>query len=56
VYTGIAHAVQSVFLWVTPAGILIFLLALLIKEVPLRGRGETGGDAAPAPEAEALIG
>jgi EmrB/QacA subfamily drug resistance transporter len=55
VYAGIAHAVQTVFLWVTPASVLVFLLALLIKEVPLRGRaapGEEGG----APEAEALIG
>jgi hypothetical protein len=55
VYNGIAHAVQSVFLWVTPASVLIFLLALLIKEVPLRGRGEPGKEVA-APEAEALIG
>jgi EmrB/QacA subfamily drug resistance transporter len=55
VYGGIAHAVQTVFLWVIPASVLIFLLALLIKEVPLRGRG-TPGEQAPAPEAEALIG
>jgi hypothetical protein len=27
-----------VFIWALPASILIFLLALLIKEVPLRGR------------------
>ncbi|HTW11755.1 MAG TPA: MDR family MFS transporter [Solirubrobacteraceae bacterium] len=54
VYSGIAHAVQTVFLWVTPASVLVFLLALLIKEVPLRGRGEPGEG--PAPEAEALIG
>ena len=56
VYAGIAHAVQSVFLWVTPASVLVFLLALLIKEVPLRGRAAPGEEAAPAPEAEALIG
>jgi MFS family permease len=55
VYAGIAHAVQTVFLWVTPASVLVFLLALLIKEVPLRGRG-AAGEEAPAPEAEALIG
>ena len=55
VYTGIAHAVQSVFLWVTPASVLVFLLAFLIKEVPLRGRGAPGEEV-PAPEAEALIG
>jgi MFS family permease len=55
VYSGIAHAVQTVFLWVTPATALVFLLALLIKEVPLRGRGAPGEEA-HAPEAEALIG
>jgi EmrB/QacA subfamily drug resistance transporter len=52
---GIAHAVQTVFLWVTPASVLIFLLAFLIKEVPLRGRG-TPGEEVPAPDAEALVG
>jgi len=55
VYAGIAHAVQTVFLWVTPATVLVFLLALLIKEVPLRGRGAPGEEVA-APEAGALIG
>ena len=55
VYNGIAHAVQTVFLWVTPASVLVFLLALLIKEVPLRGRGEPAQEVA-APEPEALIG
>jgi EmrB/QacA subfamily drug resistance transporter len=57
VYGGIAHAVQTVFLWVTPATVLLFVLALFIKEVPLRGRSTPGeGEAAVAPEAEALIG
>jgi MFS family permease len=56
VYGGIAHAVQTVFLWVTPASILVFLLALLIKEVPLRGRAAPGEEVVAAPEAEALIG
>jgi EmrB/QacA subfamily drug resistance transporter len=55
VYAGIAHAVQTVFLWVTPASVLVFLLALLIREVPLRGRAAPGEEVA-APEAEALIG
>jgi hypothetical protein len=55
VYAGIAHAVQTVFLWVTPATFLVFLLALPIKEVPLRGRGAPG-EQTVAPEAEALIG
>jgi EmrB/QacA subfamily drug resistance transporter len=46
VFYAIAHAIQSVFIWATPAGVLIFLLALLIKEVPLRGRAQAGGEAA----------
>jgi hypothetical protein len=45
-----------VFWAVLPASILVFLLALFIKEVPLRGRATPGEEAAPAPEAEALIG
>jgi EmrB/QacA subfamily drug resistance transporter len=38
VFFAIAHAVQSVFIYALPASALIFALALLIKEVPLRGR------------------
>ena len=55
VLAGIAQAVHTVFLWAVPASVLVFLLALLIKEVPLRGRAVPGEDV-PAPEAEALIG
>jgi len=46
VFFAIAHAVQTVFVWALPAAVLIFVLALLIKEVPLRGR-------APADQARA---
>jgi EmrB/QacA subfamily drug resistance transporter len=56
VFAGIAQAVHTVFLWAIPATVLVFLLALLIKEVPLRGRAAPGAEAAPAPDAEALIG
>jgi EmrB/QacA subfamily drug resistance transporter len=56
VLTGIANAVQTVFLWVIPASVVVFLLALLIREVPLRGRDTPGQEGAPAQEAEALIG
>jgi hypothetical protein len=35
--------------------VAVFLLSLLIKEVPLRSR-TTPGEDVPAPEAEALIG
>jgi EmrB/QacA subfamily drug resistance transporter len=53
VFNGIAHAVQGVFTWVTPAAALLFVLALFIKEVPLRGRAPSAEK--PAPEAE-LVG
>jgi EmrB/QacA subfamily drug resistance transporter len=52
VFFAIAHAVQSVFIWALPASVGIFLLALFIKEVPLRGRAapETGETASQQPE------
>ncbi|HUN30499.1 MAG TPA: MDR family MFS transporter [Trebonia sp.] len=53
VFGAIAHGVQSVFIWGVPAGLLVFVFALFIKEVPLRGR--TSGETKPAPEPE-LIG
>jgi EmrB/QacA subfamily drug resistance transporter len=49
VFYAIAHAVQGVFFWAAPSAVLIFVLALLIKEVPLRGR-------TPAPGAEQTAG
>ena len=51
VFYGIAHAVQGVFVWVTPAAVIVFALALLIKEVPLRSGGAPSAEN-PAPEAE----
>jgi hypothetical protein len=46
VFNAIAHAVQGVFIWALPAALLIFVLALFIKEVPLRGRAAPAGEAA----------
>jgi EmrB/QacA subfamily drug resistance transporter len=51
VFFAIAHAVQGVFIWALPAAVAIFVLALFIKEVPLRGRtapdaGETASQQA----------
>ena len=43
VFAAIAHGVQGVFIWAAPSAVIVLLLALFIKEVPLRGR-------APAPE------
>ena len=50
VFVAITHAVQGVFIWALPAAVLIFVLALLIKEVPLRGRTPEGDTASPQPE------
>jgi EmrB/QacA subfamily drug resistance transporter len=50
VFYGIAHAVQGVFVWVVPAAVVIFVLALFIKEVPLRSGGPTATNAAPEVE------
>jgi hypothetical protein len=48
---ALAHAVESVFIWALPASVLIFVLALFIKEVPLRGRAAPA-DQAPTQEPE----
>jgi EmrB/QacA subfamily drug resistance transporter len=56
VFQAVAHGVQGVFWAVLPASIVVFILALFIKEVPLRGRAQPGEEAVQAPEAEALIG
>jgi hypothetical protein len=50
VFYAIAHAVQSVFIWALPAALAIFVLALFIKEVPLRGRAPAGETASQEPE------
>ena len=45
VFTGISHGVDTVFLWAAPATALVFLLAWMIKEIPLRGRSDAPGTA-----------
>ena len=55
VFRAVAHGEQAVFTWVLPASVVVFVLALFIKQVPLRGRAP-GESIRRAPEAEALIG
>jgi EmrB/QacA subfamily drug resistance transporter len=55
VFVAIAHAVQGVFVWALPAAVLIFLLALLIKEVPLRGRTPAPGPEQTAGQQSELV-
>ena len=50
VFGAIAHGVESVFIWGVPAGLLVFVFALFIKEVPLRGRAPGEQQSAPEPE------
>jgi EmrB/QacA subfamily drug resistance transporter len=50
VFYAISHAIQGVFFWAAPAAILVFALAWLIREVPLRSTvgpapGEQAGQA-----------
>src|SRR5262245_4887158 len=47
-FVAITHAVTGVFWLVVPAAAIVFLLAWLIKEVPLRGRAPV--EEKPAPE------
>jgi EmrB/QacA subfamily drug resistance transporter len=55
VFRAVAHGEQAVFTWVLPASVVVFVLALFIKQVPLRGRAPSETASAAAPEAEALI-
>ena len=48
-FHAISHAIVGVFWWTIPATTLVFLLALFVKEIPLRGRIEP---AARPPAAE----
>ncbi len=52
VFFAISHAVQSVFVWALPAAVAIFVLALFIKEVPLRGRTAPDAGEAASQQAE----
>jgi EmrB/QacA subfamily drug resistance transporter len=45
-FYAISHAEDSVFIWTIPATAAVFLLALFIKEIPLRGREEHAAEQA----------
>jgi predicted MFS family arabinose efflux permease len=52
-FGAISHGIDTVFMWAAPASVIVFLLAWLVKEIPLRGRSDMPGQgSAPAPEAE----
>ena len=52
VFIAISHATQSVFIWALPAAAAVFVLALFIKEVPLRGRAAPDAGEAASQQAE----
>ena len=52
VFIAISHATQSVFIWALPAAAAVFVLALFIKEVPLRGRTAPDAGEAASQQAE----
>jgi EmrB/QacA subfamily drug resistance transporter len=50
-FFSISHAIDAVFWWAIPATVLVFVLAVSIREIPLRGRAEhAAATAASAPE------
>jgi hypothetical protein len=51
VFAGIAHGLDTVFIWAAPTAAIVFVLAWLVKEIPLRGRNEPVG-ATPEPQPE----
>ncbi len=49
-FFGIAKGLDAVFWWTIPAAALVFLLALSVKEIPLRGRAAGPEQQPPAAE------
>jgi hypothetical protein len=48
-FFGISQGLDAVFWWTIPAAALVFVFALYVKEIPLRGR-EQGPAEPPAAE------
>jgi EmrB/QacA subfamily drug resistance transporter len=47
-FYAISHAEDGVFWWTVPATVLVFILAVCIKEIPLRGRSQPSSEQAKA--------
>jgi EmrB/QacA subfamily drug resistance transporter len=52
VFYAISHGIDTVFIWAAPASLIVFGLAWLIKEIPLRGSASTTPDGAATQPAE----
>jgi EmrB/QacA subfamily drug resistance transporter len=50
-FHAISHAIDGVFWWTIPATAAVFLLALFVKEIPLRSHIEPTGEQPAKPEA-----
>jgi EmrB/QacA subfamily drug resistance transporter len=53
-FIAISHAIDGVFLWTIPAAVAVFVLGWVIREVPLRGRTEPGGETVISQEPAAV--
>ena len=50
-FVGISHGLDAVFWWAIPVTLAVFILALCVKEIPLRGRVEPAAESGkPAAE------
>jgi hypothetical protein len=48
-FFALSKGLDAVFWWTIPASALVFLLALYVKEIPLRGRNDAPAQQAPVP-------
>lgn len=51
-FVGISHGIDGVFIWAVPTAALVFVLAWLIKEIPLRGQNESPAEPVAPSEPE----
>ena len=49
-FLAVSRGVDAVFIWAVPASALVFVLAWLVREIPLRGRAEPASPAPAEPE------
>ncbi len=55
VFFAIAHAIDGVFIWSIPAMVAAFVVAVFIKEIPLRGKADAPGEGAAADASPELV-
>jgi MFS family permease len=55
-FVGISHGIDGVFIWAVPTAALVFVLAWLVKEIPLRGRSESPAEPVTPSSESQLVG